>query len=48
VQIIGGDAPFFTPKFLSLFAVGLTLFLVTLLLNIISSIVLGRFREVYQ
>jgi phosphate transport system permease protein len=48
VQIIGGDAPFGTPKYLSLFAVGLTLFAVTLTLNIISGIVLRHFREVYQ
>jgi phosphate transport system permease protein len=48
VQIIGGDAPFGTPKYLSLFAVGLTLFAVTLTLNIISGIVLRHFREVYH
>jgi phosphate transport system permease protein len=48
VQIISGDAPVGTPKYLSLFAVGLTLFCVTLTLNIISGIVLRHFREVYQ
>ncbi len=48
VQIIGGDAPYGTPKYLSLFAVGLTLFCVTLTLNIISGIVLRHFREVYH
>lgn len=48
VQIVSGDAPVGTPKYLSLFAVGLTLFSVTLILNIISGIVLRHFREVYQ
>jgi phosphate transport system permease protein len=48
VQIISGDAPYGTPKYLSLFAVGLALFAVTLTLNIISGVVLRHFREVYQ
>ena len=48
VQIIGGDASYGEPKYLSLFAVGLTLFGVTLILNIISGLVLRHFREVYQ
>lgn len=48
VQIIGGEASYGEPKYLSLFAVGLTLFAITLTLNIISGWVLRRFREVYQ
>jgi phosphate transport system permease protein len=48
VQVIGGDASYGEPKYLSLFAVGLTLFAVTLTLNILSGLVLRRFREVYQ
>ena len=48
VQIIGGDASYGEPKYLSLFAVGLTLFAITLTLNIISGLVLRQFREVYQ
>ena len=48
VQVIGGDASYGEPKYLSLFAVGLTLFVVTLTLNIISGLVLRHFREVYQ
>jgi phosphate transport system permease protein len=48
VQIIGGDASYGEPKYLSLFAVGLTLFAVTLALNIISGWVLRHFREVYH
>ena len=48
VQVIGGDASYGEPKYLSLFAVGLTLFAITLTLNIISGLVLRRYREVYQ
>jgi phosphate transport system permease protein len=48
VQIVGGDASYGEPKYLSLFAVGLTLFAITLILNILSGLVLRRFREVYQ
>jgi phosphate transport system permease protein len=48
VQVVSGDAPYGTAKYFSLFAVGLTLFAVTLTLNIISGLVLRRFREVYQ
>jgi phosphate transport system permease protein len=48
VQTIGGDAAFGEPKYLSLFAVGLTLFAITLTLNIISGWVLRHFREVYE
>jgi phosphate transport system permease protein len=48
VQVIGGDASYGEPKYLSLFAVGLTLFAVTLTLNVISGLVLRHFREVYQ
>ena len=48
VGAIGGDAPVGGPKYLSLFAVGMTLFCSTLILNILSSLVLRRFREVYQ
>ena len=35
-------------EFLSLFAVGMVLFLITLVLNILSNFVLRRYREVYQ
>jgi phosphate transport system permease protein len=48
VQVIGGEASFGEPKYLSLFAVGLTLFTITLVLNIISGWILRHFREVYQ
>jgi phosphate transport system permease protein len=48
VQVIGGDASYGEPKYLSLFAVGLTLFAITLMLNLLSGFVLRHFREVYQ
>jgi phosphate transport system permease protein len=48
VQVIGGEAAFGSAKYLSLFAVGLALFVITLSLNIVSSLVLRRYREVYQ
>jgi phosphate transport system permease protein len=48
VQVISGEAAVGTPKYLSLFAVGLCLFGITLGLNLISGLVLRRYREVYQ
>jgi phosphate transport system permease protein len=48
VQVISGEAAFGSAKYLSLFAVGLTLFAITLGLNIVSGLVLRRYREVYQ
>ena len=36
------------PRYYSLFAVGLTLFVITLVLNLISRAFVARFREVYQ
>ncbi len=48
VAVTGGDASYGTPKYLSLFAVGITLFVMTLLLNVLSGLVLRRYREVYQ
>jgi phosphate transport system permease protein len=48
VSVISGDAAYGTPEYLSLFAVGMALFVITLVLNIVSGIVLGRYREVYQ
>lgn len=43
-----GELPHGTVEYRTIFAVGLTLFLVTLLVNIISNVVLRRFREVYE
>jgi phosphate transport system permease protein len=47
VNVISGDATT-GPEYLSLFAVGMTLFLITLGLNIVSGFILRRYREVYQ
>lgn len=48
VAMMGGDKAYGTPDYLSLFAVGMTLFLMTLGLNILSGWVLRRYREVYE
>lgn len=48
VQVIGGEASYGSAKYLSLFAVGLALFVITLGLNVASNLVLRRYREVYQ
>jgi phosphate transport system permease protein len=48
VAVIGGEASTGSPKYLSLFAVGMVLFFITLGLNVVSGLVLRRYREVYQ
>jgi phosphate transport system permease protein len=48
VAVTGGEASYGSPEYLSLFAVGMALFLMTLTLNILSGLVLRRYREVYQ
>ena len=48
VQISLGETPHGTIEYKTIFAVGLTLFVMTLLLNIVSNMVLRRFREVYE
>jgi len=48
VQVSLGDAPFGSIEYKTIFAVGMTLFLMTLLLNIFSQWILARFREEYQ
>jgi phosphate transport system permease protein len=47
VAVTSGEAPEGSPQFLSLFAVGGALFLITLSLNILSGFVMRRYREVY-
>jgi phosphate transport system permease protein len=47
-QIAGGDVPRGTIEYKTLFAVGFTLFLITLLLNIASHFLVQKFREVYE
>ncbi len=48
VQMLTGDQEFNSPKTLSAFALGLVLFVVTLVLNIIALRVVKRFREAYE
>lgn len=48
VAVTNGEAAYGSPEYLSLFAVGMVLFLLTLGLNIVSGLVLRRYREVYQ
>ncbi len=47
VAVTGGEASYGSPEYLSLFAVGMALFLITLTLNLLSDMVLRRYREVY-
>ena len=48
VDLLTGEAEFDSPKTLAAFALGLTLFLVTLALNVIALIVVKRYREAYE
>jgi phosphate transport system permease protein len=48
VSVLSGEASAGSAEYLSLFAVGSALFLITLVLNVLSSIVLRRYREPYQ
>ena len=48
VGVTGGEASVGSAEYLSLFAVGAALFLITLALNILSNFVLKRYRESYQ
>jgi phosphate transport system permease protein len=48
VQLLTGDQEFNSPKTLSAFALGLVLFVVTLILNIVALRVVKRFREAYE
>jgi phosphate transport system permease protein len=48
VRISGGDLSYGSIDYQSIFAVGLVVFLLTLLLNIFSQRVVRRFREVYE
>lgn len=47
-RISGGDVSYGSIQYDSIFAIGLTLFAITLLLNIVSGWVVRRFREVYE
>jgi phosphate transport system permease protein len=43
-----GELPHGTVEYRTIFAVGLTLFLITLAVNVVSGIILRRYREVYE
>lgn len=48
VQVSLGDTPRGTIEYSTIFAVAVTLFVMTLVLNIVSRIIVNRFREVYD
>jgi len=48
VQISLGETPHGTIEYKTIFAVGLSLFFMTLIMNVISNAVLRRYREVYE
>ncbi|MDT8341780.1 MAG: phosphate ABC transporter permease subunit PstC [Longimicrobiales bacterium] len=48
VQVSKGDTPHGTIEYQTLFAVGMALFVVTLIMNVLSQWVLARFREEYE
>jgi phosphate transport system permease protein len=47
-RIAGGDLSYGTIDYISIFAIGLLLFAITLSLNLISQAIVRRFREVYE
>jgi phosphate transport system permease protein len=48
VELLTGDLEFDSPHTLSAFALGLTLLVVTLVLNIVSTVVVRKFRQKYE
>lgn len=48
VQVSMGEVSYGTVEYQTIFAVGLTLFAITLLMNILSIFILRRYREVYE
>ncbi len=48
VRISGGDLSYNSIDYNSIFAIGLTLFAITLTLNIVSRFVVSHFREIYE
>jgi len=48
VQLLTGDQEFDSAKTLSAFALGLVLFVVTLLLNVIALLIVKKYREAYE
>jgi phosphate transport system permease protein len=47
-QVSAGEVPHGTLEYRTIFAVGLALFGLTLIMNLISNVVLARYREVYE
>jgi phosphate transport system permease protein len=47
-RISGGDLSYGSVQYVSIYAIALTLFVITLVLNIISGWIVRRFREVYE
>ena len=48
VQVSLGDTPTGTLEFKTIFAVGLSLFVITLGMNLLSQFIVRRFREEYE
>jgi phosphate transport system permease protein len=48
VSLLGGDQEFSSAKTLSAFALALTLFIITLILNLVALIIIKRYREKYE
>lgn len=48
VRISGGDISYNSIDYNSLFAIGLLLFVMTLTLNVVSQVIIRRYREVYE
>jgi phosphate transport system permease protein len=48
VQVSMGDSPTGTLEFKTIFAVGLSLFIITLGMNLLSQVIVRKFREVYE
>ena len=48
VQVSLGDTPYGTVEYKTIFAVGMGLFIITLVMNIISQAIVKRYKEVYR
>ncbi|WP_435097957.1 phosphate ABC transporter permease subunit PstC [Halarchaeum sp. P4] len=48
INIASGDISGGSTAYQSLFAIGITLFVITLAMNVISNLIAGRYREVYE
>ncbi|TWT62665.1 phosphate ABC transporter permease subunit PstC [Rubinisphaera italica] len=48
VKMAGSDSPVGSVEYRSIYAVALTLFVITLTMNVISQFILNKYREVYQ